>query len=217
MFMKLLKKELALCLHPMAWLMPLLTGLIMIPNYPYAVSFFYVTLGLFFVSMNARENHDVVFTLTLPVAKKDAVTGRFALAALVELFSLVLTLGVIALHNAVLGEPNAVGMDANLALPGLGFLVYGAFNLVFFPAHYKDVSRVGVPFLAASAVTFVLILAEIAAGYALPFWRDVLDTPDPAHPGAKLAFTAACAVLYALATLLALRRSQERFVKQDIR
>ena len=37
---KLLKKEWALCMHPAAWIMLGLTALILIPNYPYAVSFF---------------------------------------------------------------------------------------------------------------------------------------------------------------------------------
>ena len=64
---KLLKKELALCLHPAAVVMLLLSALVLAPNYPYAVSFFYLTLGLFFICLGGRENHDVIFTLTLPV------------------------------------------------------------------------------------------------------------------------------------------------------
>lgn len=95
--------------------------------------------------------------------------------------------------------------------------VYGLFHLVFFPLHYKDVSRTGVPFLIASVVVFLFITLDVVLSYALPFWRDVLDTPDPEHRGEKLLFTAVCAVFYLAATLLALRLSQRRFEKLDIR
>ena len=63
---KLLKKELRLCLHPAAIIMLGMALLILIPGYPYAVSFFYTMLGLFFIAQGSRENHDVAFTLTLP-------------------------------------------------------------------------------------------------------------------------------------------------------
>ena len=44
--MKLLKKEFRLCLHPTGLIMPMLGSMVLIPNYPYAVSFFYMTLAI---------------------------------------------------------------------------------------------------------------------------------------------------------------------------
>ena len=214
---KLLKKEIALCIHPAAWMMLALTTLILIPNYPYAVSFFYVTLGLFFICTGARENHDVTFTLTLPVARRAPVTARFLLAVLLELFSLLLAGLMILLHNRLIPAPNGAGMDANVVLLGEGFLLYGVFHLVFFPLHYQDTSRVGVPFLLASLALFLLITADVVLSYALPFWRDVLDTPDPMHLRTKLFVVLGCALFYSLATLLSLRLSQKHFLRQDIR
>ena len=214
---KLLKKEWGLCMHPAAWIMLGLTSLILIPNYPYSVSFFYVTLGVFFISMSARENHDVTFTLTLPVEKRAVVRARILFAAELELISLLLAAGMILLHRMLLDAPNGAGMEANLALLGEGFFLYGVFNLIFFPAHFRDVSRIGVPFVCASAVLFLLITADVVLSYSLPFWRDVLDTADPAHGGAKLVFCALCALFYAAATFLSLRVSEKRFLKLDIR
>ena len=52
MALKLLRKEWTLCLHPAALIMLGLSTLTLIPNYPYTVSFFYTTLGLFFISIN---------------------------------------------------------------------------------------------------------------------------------------------------------------------
>ena len=214
---KLLKKELSLCLHPAAVIMLGLSILIIIPNYPYTVSYFYVTLGLFFISQGARENHDVTFTMTLPVEKRAVVDGRFLLAVTLEGAALLLSGAMIALHQALIHAPNGAGMDANIALLGEGLVLFGLFNRVFFPAHFRDVNRIGVPFVTASAVLFGLVTADIVLSYTLPFWRDVLDTPDPAHLGAKVSFDLVCLALFALLTGRALVISRNRFQKQDIR
>ena len=91
------------------------------------------------------------------------------------------------------------------------------FNLIFYTGHFRDVNRIGVPFMAASAAVFLLVTADIVLTYALPFWRDVLDTPDPQHMGAKLVFDGVCLVLGGAMTLLALAVSRKRFEKLDIR
>ena len=108
-------------------------------------------------------------------------------------------------------------MDANLALIGQCLLFFAVFHLIFFPAYYRDVSKVGVPFLLSSVVLGVLVIADIVLTYAQPFFRDVLDTPDPEHLGAKLLFALGCLLIYLLLTLLALRISQRRFLRLDIR
>ena len=214
---KLLKKELKLCLHPAAVIMLGLTLLILIPGYPYTVSFFYVMLGLFFIAQGARENHDVTFTLTLPVERRAVVDGRFLLTLVLELCSLVLAGLMIAVHNAVMSAPNPAGMEANIVLIGEGLFLFGVFNLIFYSGHFRDVNRIGVPFMAASAAVFLLVTADIVLTYALPFWREVLDTPDPQHMGAKLVFDGVCLVLGGAMTLLALAVSRKRFEKLDIR
>lgn len=214
---KLLKKELSLCLHPAAVVMLSLSALVLTPNYPYAVSFFYLTLGLFFICLDGRENHDVIYTLTLPVAKRDAVTARMSLAVLLELVLLALVFGFIQLHRRILPDPNAAGMDANLALLGEGFLFFGLYHLVFFPSYYRDVNKVGLSFVKGCVFSAVFVAADIVLCYTLPLMRDVLDTPDPQHLSAKLVFLAISIAVYAAGTVLALRVSQRRFEAQDIR
>ena len=214
---KLLKKELSLCLHPAAVVMLSLSALVLVPNYPYAVTFFYMTLGLFFICLDGRENHDVIYTLTLPVAKRDAVTARFALTVLLELVLLALVFGFIRLRRLILPDPNAAGMDANLALLGEGFLFFGLYHLVFFPSYYRDVNKVGLSFVKGCVFSAAFVIADIVLCYTLPLMRDVLDTPDPQHPGAKLVFLLASVAVYAAGTWLALRVSQRRLEAQDIR
>ena len=48
----LLYKQLRLVCHPMTPVFCLFGAMLLIPNYPYSVTFFYVTLGLFFTFLN---------------------------------------------------------------------------------------------------------------------------------------------------------------------
>lgn len=53
---ELLKKEISLVLHPTNWLFLALSALVLVPNYPYYVTFFYTGLGIFFLCLSGREN-----------------------------------------------------------------------------------------------------------------------------------------------------------------
>ena len=214
--MKLLKKEFRLCLHPTAPLFLALTAMVLIPNYPYAVSFFYLTLGVFFICLTGRENHDAAFTAALPVSRKQIVEGRMLLVCCLEALDLA-AVGLMLWVKGLIGfMPNEAGMDANLALLGEGLIVFGLFNLIFFPRWYKDINKVGVPFLLGSAAVFVYILLAIVSTYAIPFVRDCLDTQDPAFLKEKLLFIAAALLLFLCATWLSMKASVKRFERVDL-
>ena len=107
-------------------------------------------------------------------------------------------------------------MDVNLALFGLALLLMGLFNLLFLPRLYKNPAAVGKPFFIVTVWVFVYILAAEACCFVVPFFRDVLDTPDPQFPGAKLAVLALGAALFVLLTLLGVRRAEAIFEKVDL-
>ena len=140
----LLYKQLRLVCHPMTPVFCLFGAMLLIPNYPYSVIFFYVTLGLFFTFLNMREQKDIYFSALLPIRKRDTVRAAVVFAVLVETLSMVIT-ALFCLLSAKLqpGKDNAVGMDANLMLLGAGFVLYGVFNLVFFISLYRSGYKVG--------------------------------------------------------------------------
>ncbi|MEG2624491.1 MAG: ABC-2 transporter permease, partial [Clostridia bacterium] len=78
-------KECRLAAHPTSILFLLLSAMLLIPNYPYLVVFFYTSLAIFFVCLAGRENHDIFYTLSLPVAKRDIVRARFAFSVVLQL------------------------------------------------------------------------------------------------------------------------------------
>ncbi|MGN0468114.1 MAG: ABC-2 transporter permease [Acutalibacteraceae bacterium] len=213
---KLLKKEFSLSMHPMMPLMLLLSVMVLIPNYPYIVIFFYLTLGMFFTCLLGRENNDIDYTLLITFSKKDTVKARILFCCIFELIELALTLLFIFLSERINPAGNAAGMDANLALLGEGFICFGIFNFVFFVSYYKNVGKVGISFIKSCIPMFLLTAADIIATYTVPFVRDRLDTPDFSFLASKLIFTAAGAIIYVFLTASAFVKSVKYFEKQDI-
>lgn len=212
----LLYKEFRLVLHPTTLIFLALSAMLLIPNYPYCVVFFYTCLGVFFTCLSGRENHDIFYTVSLPIRKRDMVKARFAYVALIQLAQMVIAVPF-ALLRAQLGlGGNAAGLDANIALFGVAFILLGVFNYVFFTHYYKAPDKVGGAFNRACIVfTLLMILAE-GSSFAVPFVRSRLDTPDPQFAAEKLTVLAVGLVLYAAFTLLAYKKSVKSFEGLDL-
>lgn len=214
---KLIRKELALASHPAAFIFLALSAMMLIPDYPYYVLFFYTCLGLFFICLTGRENHDIYYTVTLPVKKTDAVAARFAFAVLLELVQMVICIPFALLRQSYTQLPgNQVGMDANIAFFGLSFVMLGIYNLVFFTKYYKNPDKVGRAFIGGSIAVFLYMAVAEVAAHVLPFMRDRLDTPDPQFLGEKLCVLGAGALIYAALTLTAFKRSKKSFDALDL-
>lgn len=213
---KLLKKEFLLSMHPVTTLMIALSTMVLIPNYPYTVVFFYMTLAVFFTCMLGRENHDVIYTMTLPVAKRDVVRARILFVVILELLQMVVMIPFMLLKQSLGPMGNEAGMDANIVLLAEGFLLFGLFHLLFFCSYYKNVDKVGISFVKASVVFFLLVAADVICTHAIPFVRDFLDTPDPEYMGYKMITLGGSIVFYLLATVGACRVSIKNFEQQDL-
>ena len=212
----LLRHELRLVVHPTNWIFLALSAMLLIPNYPYYVVFFYGCLGFLFTFTEARENQDFLFLSLLPFGKRDLVKSRFLLVILFQLAQLLLSVPFAALRQSFAIPGNAAGMDAGIALFGLALPMLGIFNWVFLGSFFRKPDRVGTAFLKGClALAVYMALAETAA-FVIPFFRDTLDTPDPAHLGAKFAVLAAGAAIYVLLNALAYRDCGKAFEKVDL-
>ncbi len=212
----LLYKELRLTLHPTAFIFLALSAMLLIPNYPYYVTFFYTGLAIFFTCLNGRENHDISYTMNLPVRKKDIVRARFLVVVILQLSQAILAIPFAILRQMMPLPGNLVGMDANIAFFGLSFIMMGLFNLVFFHIYYDDVEKVGKAFGMASVVMGLYMLIMETLTHAVPFFKDQLDTNDPQHLVPKLMVLGTGLAFYAAATLLAYRRSVRTFEALDL-
>ncbi len=213
----LIKKEFSLCLHPTAFIFLAFAALVFVPNYPYEVIFFFSGLSVFFLSLAARENGDLAFTCSLPVKKRDVALARVIVAVMFQCTLLLLTALCIVLKQRFFPQTvliNLAGNSANLAFCGFGALVLGAFNLVFFPLHFSEPNKVGVPFVISSSVQFALIALLILIRH-IPFAAPIAS-PDPENLGVKLAVLFTGLILYCIMTVLAAWVSMKKFEKVDL-
>lgn len=213
----LMKKELRLVLTPVQLLFLLLSGLIMIPNYPYFITFFYTGLGIFLMMQSARENRDVSFMSVLPVAKGDCVRARIRLIVLIELLQVLFCVPFVLVRTLLVHYQNAVGMEANAAFLGMGLIMLGIFNRVFFPLHYKTGYNLGKPFLVSTAATTLfMIAAEILTHIPGIWFSTVCERYEPEQQLRQLPLLAAGAAIYAALTARACARSVRLFERVDL-
>ncbi|MGI6261531.1 MAG: ABC-2 transporter permease [Acutalibacteraceae bacterium] len=212
----LLKKEFALAMHPTAPVFLMLSAMLLIPNYPYYVVFFYTGLAVFFTCLNGRENHDIAYTVQLPVAKRDVVKARFAFVLILEGAQMVIAVPFALLRQSFPMPGNEVGMDANLSLFAFSFVLLGLFNLIFFSIYYKNVRQVGKAFVASSSAVFLYMAVMEVLTHMIPFLRDQMDTRDPQYLPQKLLVLAAGVLIFALLTWAAYQQSVRSFEAQDL-
>ena len=210
----LLFKDLRLTAHPALFFFLFFGVLLCVPGYPYGMVFFFGCLGLFFTTMNGRENGDVFFTATLPVRKGDVVRGRCALFVLVQLSQLLLSLPSAFLRPLWLPEGNVAGIEANAAYYGFGLLSFGLFNLIFLPAFYRTAYQAGRAFMKAMIpVALLIFIMEALSHFPDLAWLDSIRPNDQLR---QLPFLAAGVMFYALATFWGCRIARHRFEQVDL-
>lgn len=206
---ELLYKQIKLAAHPMTFVFIISGVMLLIPNYPYSVSFFYVTLGLFFMFQNAREQHDNDFSALLPIRKRDTVKCAVVFSVLVQLMSIAAAAVFAAISMwGFTGRNNLAGIDANPAVLGIGFLVFTVFNVIFFPSFYRTGYKVGVSFLKSNIGVLLVVVCDVILPHIYA-WFD-------GYSRRQLIFLAVCIVLYAVLTFLSCKKSAELYEKVDL-
>lgn len=212
----LLYKEFRLVIHPLYFLITLFAAFILIPYWVYFVALMYL---LFFaipnIFMNAKAQNDTGFTVLLPVRKRDVVKARVMSIAIVE----IVQMAVVAIFVAISVSINPKGnflIDANLAYLGCGLVLYGFFNLAFFPLFYKTAHKVGIPLLVGITV-FTLFAGIIEVLVVLvPAVANVLDGVTSSALLNQIPVLAVGIALFVGLTWLAYRLSAKNFEAVDL-
>ena len=215
----LIKKELKLCMHPTAFIFLFIAALVFVPNYPYEVIFFFSCLSVFFCCMMARENSDIEFTCTLPIKKEYIPLAKILVVVSLQCISLLLVGVMGAIKGAVLPPEqyiNQAGISANIALVGNGAFLLGVFNLIFFPCYFKKPNKIGIPFVIAAFIVFLLIGLFIVLRWATPLFSDILNGTNSIHTIAKVLACLIGLLAYLFLTITSCIISMKNFVKVDL-
>jgi len=212
----LLYKEFKLAMHPTCFIFLLMAFMLLIPNYPYYVAFFYQTLGIFFIFVGGQANNDVYFTTLLPVPKRDTVKARFGVIVIMELAQIVVSIPFAILRNSLNPLENQAGMEANIALFGLVFMMYAIFNMVFLPIFYKTAFNIGLPYVIACGAMAIFVGAAEASIQLIPALKTTLDTLNPNYLPQQLAVLLFGILVFSFMTTLAYLKSAALFEKIDL-
>lgn len=214
----MLYKELRLNLHPVNYIFLLLSALMLIPSYPYYVTFFYTCLGIYFTLITTRENNDNVYSVCLPIRKRDCVLARCMLIVIIQLIQLLTSIpfAIISVQINPNAAGNLAGIEANVAFYGLSLVLLSIFNLIMIPGFYKTGYKAGKPFILSCIAQFIFIIAAEVTIQLVPVLKQTLDSSDPAMQIKQLPILAAGVIIYILAIILAYRRAAGNFDKVDL-
>ena len=149
----LLYKELRLAMHPVCYMFILLFPLlILIPAYPLGVGFIYILSSypiLFLGANKGRQSNDLLYSVLLPVRKKDIVLARILTVLMMQAVYMLLIVALYPLawliNNAIIqnSEPGkyaipGLGLNSYVLLLAIGIVGYAIADLIFFPIYYKN-------------------------------------------------------------------------------
>ena len=217
--LSLIKKEIALCLHPTAFIFLFFAVLVFVPNYPYEVIFFFSSLSVFFCYMMARENGDIAFSCTLPVKKEHIPLAKILVTIGLQCIILLLVGIIGAVKGAVLPAEqyvNQAGISANIVLVGNGAILLGIFNLIFFPRYFKKPDKIGVPFVIGAIVVFLMIGVFIVLRWATPLYSTTLNGLNTVNTGAKAVALITGLVVYIILSAISCKLSMKYFQRVDL-
>ena len=160
MISELVKKEAGLAAMPLTYIFIAFSAMTMIPKYPILVGPFFICLGIFYSFQFAREHNDTLYTVLLPVSKKDAVKAKYIFVCLVQAISFIL-ICLFSFLRVSLAKTSDVYADntmlgASAAYLGSVLIVFALFNTVFLASFYKTAYAIGKPFLAFSVCAFFI-------------------------------------------------------------
>ena len=215
---ELLFKEFKLAMHPTSYLFLAVGALLLIPAYIYYVAFIYTCLSIFFLFLMARENKDVLFTVSLPVRKRDAVKARCLMVAIIELAQTLVAVPFAIIGIRINPNPagNIAGIEANMAFFGLVLIMYTLFNFIFLSHFYKTATKVGSPLILSSIAMAIYVTAAEVAVQMIPYLKTHLDSTDPAMALYQLPVLILGIIFFTLMLWVTYRKSAANFEKVDL-
>ena len=213
-----LQKELRLSASGLTYLFILFGLMFLLPGYPILCGAFFVSLGIFQTFQAAREANDVVFSVLLPIAKRDIVKGRYLFVCLIEgcavlLMALAVFLRMTVWSQAAVYRGNAL-MNANFFALGAACVIFGLFNWIFVGGFFKTAYRFARPFVLFIIVAVLVILVAETLHHVPGL--EALNAFGTEKLPLQLGLFAAGVLAFLLMTLLSCRRACRRFEKTDL-
>lgn len=215
---KMFVKEFKLSQLILTPLFLLATLMVFIPNYPLLVGAFMVSLGIFYSFQNTREQQDIIYSVLLPVAKRDIVSAKYQFSCFYQGIAFLLLSVWTVIRMTLLSGVNPYA-SGTLLPPSPVFLAFSVliflwFNVFFLGGFFKTAYALGKPLIFFSIAAFLTVIAAETLPH-LP-GCEFLQNPKGEKLGLQFAILGAALLLYAGMTFLSWKKSVDRFEKLDL-
>ena len=223
----LLYKELRLAMHPICYVfIALFPLMILIPSYPLGIGFIYILAGypiLFLGANKGQQSNDLLYSVLLPVRKKDIVKARIATVIIMQVAYIVLMTALYPLArlvNAAIAQSASnpeeykipgLGLNSFVLLLAIGIIGYAIADLIFFPIYYKKGKSIVMSTLF-TIIGFVIYIGVFTIG--LPYVPG-LEIMNNMHLGIQFAILGGAILISFLFHLLVYRISSKRLERVD--
>jgi hypothetical protein len=212
----LLNKEFRLVINPLFFLITLFGALVLIPQWVFFIAPMYILfIAVPNIILASKAQKDLEFTMLLPVRKSDAVRARILAISVLETAQVLVVALFAALNISLYHTPNFF-IDPNVAYIGCVFVLFGVFNLVFFPMLYKTAYKLALPLITALTITFLFAAGIEALVVAVPPVTRVLDGISPDALIGQIPVLLGGIAAFLLLTWVSIRISVKRFGRVNV-
>ncbi len=215
---ELLKKEFTLTAGAVTYLFTAFALMAFIPGYPILVSAFFVCLGIQITFQFAREYNDVLYTVLLPINKKDIVKVRYLFCVCIQMISFLIGTAVVIIRMTLLSDVKVyaenVLLSANLTYLAFVLIIFMLFNIIFIGGFFKTAYYYGKVFVifAIAAMLTVCVAETLHHIPGLEFLNAVRGDAVFIQAG----ILGAAAALYVIGTIISMNSSIKKFEKIDL-
>lgn len=227
----LLYKEFKLAFHPICYIFILAFPFVMLaPNNPIGITFIYLFCAypiLFLGANKGQQSNDLLYSVLLPVRKKDVVLARLLTVMIMQIIFLVLMsllapLGAfirdsIAAQARAAGQPIphevGLGFGGFTSSVGIALIGYALSDLIYFAIYYRKGKSIvastilSILFFAIFISIFTIALPEVPIGYK--------EFVANANIGIQIAILGGSILIYLLIHLWTLKVGSKRLDKVD--
>jgi len=214
----LVMKDLKLGVNPIFFVLPFLTGaLMLIPGWIYFLVILYfcwLTVPNMFAGY--KTHNDLMFMSMMPVTKKDIVKARVSVIVLLELMHIVIAIlfGMITIRL----YPNLTYFffSPSVGFWGLCFAMLAIYNITLISMYYKTAYKYGGAAFVSATAAMLFAGGAQWLGIQNSYVYDLFNGTGGDHVAAQTIILIAGIVLFVVFTLIAYQIAIRRFLKVEI-
>ncbi|MDC7124074.1 MAG: ABC-2 transporter permease [Spirochaetales bacterium] len=198
-------------------IIPLSCGaLFLIPQWVFLVAFMY----FFFISVpnicnTCNAHNDIGFTAIMPVCKSDIVKSKVFSFILIEIIHLLFGV-VFGFINLKLYKTENFLLNIDFPLFGFALMMYGIFNLCFFPGYFKSAYFYGKPLIFAIIVSVLFATVVELFAIFVPLIHILFEGKESSQKLFQFVFFIISIIVFILLNIVTVKISNKRFESIDL-